>query len=90
MEHYGVQIDEIIERYPDKPEYLIFLLQDIQSSYGYISQDAMQQACDRTGVPLTQLTMSHKFLLDTGGAGMLSSFPCWFAVNTLQTKLSVK
>ena|GEM_PF-4336082 len=40
--------------------------------------------------PNGELTMSHKFLLDTGGAGMLSSFPCWFAVNTLQTKLSVK
>ena len=40
--------------------------------------------------PFVKLTMSHKFLLDTGGAGMLSSFPCWFAVNTLQTKLSVK
>lgn len=71
MSHYGVQIDEIIERYPDKPEYLIFLLQDIQSSYGYISADSMQLACDRTGVPLTQgysvATFYQSFRLDPSG-----------------------
>jgi NADH-quinone oxidoreductase subunit E len=71
MEHYGVQLDEIIERYPDKPEYLIFLLQDIQSSYGYISPDAMQLACERTGVPLTQgysvATFYQSFRLDPSG-----------------------
>jgi NADH-quinone oxidoreductase subunit E len=71
MEHYGVQIDEIIERYPDKPEYLIFLLQDIQSTYGYISADAMQLACDRIGVPLTQgysvATFYQSFRLDPSG-----------------------
>lgn len=71
MEHYGVQLDEIIERYPDKPEYLIFLLQDIQSSYGYISPDAMQLACERTGVPLTQgysvATFYQSFRLDPCG-----------------------
>ncbi|MDA8137460.1 MAG: NAD(P)H-dependent oxidoreductase subunit E [Desulfobacteraceae bacterium] len=71
MSHYGVQIDEIIERYPDKPEYLIFLLQDIQSSYGYISADAMQLACDHTGVPLTQgysvATFYQSFRLDPSG-----------------------
>ncbi|RJQ68390.1 MAG: NAD(P)H-dependent oxidoreductase subunit E [Desulfobacteraceae bacterium] len=71
MEHYGVQIDEIIERYPEKPEYLIFLLQDIQSAYGYISAQAMQLACDRTGVPLTQgysvATFYQSFRLDPSG-----------------------
>ena len=71
MEHCGVQIDEIIERYPDKPEYLIFLLQDIQSTYGYISQQAMQLACDRAGVPLTQgysvATFYQSFRLDPSG-----------------------
>lgn len=71
MNHYGVQIDEIMERYPNKPEYLIFLLQDIQSSYGYISPEAMQQACDQTGVPLTQgysvATFYQSFRLDPRG-----------------------
>lgn len=71
MDHYGVQIDEIIERYPDRPEYLIFLLQDIQSTYGYISPEAMQLACDRAGVPLTQgysvATFYKSFRLDPSG-----------------------
>lgn len=71
MSHYGVQLDEIIERYPDKPEYLISLLQDIQGSYGYISPEAMQQACDRTKVPLTQgysvATFYQSFRLDPSG-----------------------
>lgn len=71
MSHYGVQIDEIMERYPSKPEYLIFLLQDIQASYGYISPDAMQEACDQAGVPLTQgysvATFYQSFRLDPRG-----------------------
>jgi NADH-quinone oxidoreductase subunit E len=71
MSHPGVMLDEIMEKYPGKPEYLIFLLQDIQSNYGYISADAMQQACDRTGVPLTQAysvaTFYQSFRLDPVG-----------------------
>lgn len=71
MLQQNVQIDEIIERYPDKPEYLIFLLQDIQASYGYISPEAMQLACDRIGVPLTQgysvATFYQSFRLDPSG-----------------------
>lgn len=71
MSHYGVQIEEIIERYPDQPEYLIALLQDIQGNYGYISPEAMEQACDRTGVPLTQgysvATFYQSFRLDPKG-----------------------
>jgi len=49
-----VSIDDIIERYPGKPESLIFLLQDIQSAYNYISPVAMNLVCDHAGVPLTQ------------------------------------
>lgn len=71
MNLYGEQLVDIIERYPDKPEYLIFLLQDIQSSYGYISPEAMQEVCDRTGVPLTQgysvATFYQSFRLDPRG-----------------------
>ena len=71
MNPYGEQLEDIIERYPDKPEYLIFLLQDIQSSCGYISPEAMQEACDRTGVPLTQgysvATFYQSFRLDPCG-----------------------
>ena len=71
MEHQGIQMDYILDRYPGEPEYLIFLLQDIQSSYGYISAEAMQSACDRSGVPLTQgyavATFYQSFRLDPKG-----------------------
>jgi NADH-quinone oxidoreductase subunit E len=43
-----------MERYPGKPESLIFLLQDIQSAYNYISPTAMNLVCDHVGIPLTQ------------------------------------
>ena len=49
-----VDIDEIIERYPGKEEYLIFLLQDVQSAFRYVSPEAMELICDHTGVPLSQ------------------------------------
>ncbi|MBI4763316.1 MAG: NAD(P)H-dependent oxidoreductase subunit E [Deltaproteobacteria bacterium] len=49
-----VDIDDIIERHPGKPESLIFLLQDIQAAYNYISPEAMTLVCDHVGVPLTQ------------------------------------
>lgn len=54
MNREQVSIDDIIERYPGKPESLIFLLQDIQSAYNYISPVAMNLVCDHVGVPLTQ------------------------------------
>ena len=48
-----IDIDEIIERYPGKPEFLIFLLQDIQAAYNYVSREALDLVCDHTGVPLS-------------------------------------
>ncbi|MBF0120651.1 MAG: NAD(P)H-dependent oxidoreductase subunit E [Desulfobacterales bacterium] len=67
----GVKISEILERYPAKPEYLIFLLQDIQKQYGFISSETMEQICDRTGVPLTQAysvaTFYQSFRLEPKG-----------------------
>jgi NADH-quinone oxidoreductase subunit E len=49
-----VDIDDIIEKYPGKSESLIFLLQDIQAAYNFISPEAMNLVCDHTGIPLTQ------------------------------------
>ncbi len=37
-----------------KPDSLIFLLQEIQAAYNYISPEAMTMVCDHTGMPLTQ------------------------------------
>lgn len=51
MSPQAVQLDELIDRYPAKSEYLIFLLQDIQAAFGFISPEAMERVCDHTGVP---------------------------------------
>ncbi len=63
--------EEILNRYPGKPEYLIFLLQDIQSDCGYISPDAMQMVSDHTDVPVTQAysvaTFYQSFRLEPRG-----------------------
>jgi len=71
MEQNTVDIDEIMERYPNKPEYLIFFLQDIQSEYGYISQESMQELCDRIDIPLAQAysvaTFYQSFRLEPTG-----------------------
>ena len=71
MHHPGIVIDDILERYPESPEYLIFLLQDIQTSYGYISPESMQLVCDHTGVPATQAysvaTFYQSFRLEPQG-----------------------
>ncbi len=71
MNESVADMDDILERYPESPEYLIFLLQDIQSEYGYISKESMQDVCDRIGVPLTQAysvaTFYQSFRLDPSG-----------------------
>ncbi|MCG8566394.1 MAG: NAD(P)H-dependent oxidoreductase subunit E [Desulfobacterales bacterium] len=64
-------IDEIMDRYPSKPEYLIGLLQDIQEQQGYISREAMASASEHTRVPLTQAysvaTFYQSFRLEPPG-----------------------
>jgi NADH-quinone oxidoreductase subunit E len=66
-----VDIDDIIERYPGKPESLIFLLQDIQAAYNYVSPEALTLVCDHIGVPLTQAyavaTFYQSFSLEPKG-----------------------
>jgi len=57
----NIDIDEIMEIYPGKPEYLIFLLQDIQAAFGYIAPEALQLVCDHTGVPLSQAYSTATF-----------------------------
>lgn len=66
-----IDIDEIIERYPGKQEYLIFLLQDIQAAFKYVSPEAMELVCDHTGVSLSQAysvaTFYQSFSLEPRG-----------------------
>jgi NADH-quinone oxidoreductase subunit E len=64
-------IDDLMDQFPSKPEYLIGLLQNIQSQYGHISYDAMLLASEHTKVPLTQAysvaTFYQSFRLDPPG-----------------------
>jgi NADH-quinone oxidoreductase subunit E len=66
-----IDIDEIIERYPGRPEYLIFLMQDIQAAFNYISPEALTLVCDHTGVPESQAyavaTFYQSFSLEPKG-----------------------
>ena len=64
-------IDELMDQYPPKPEYLIGLLQDIQDHQGHISYAAMLLASEHTKVPLIQAysvaTFYQSFRLDPPG-----------------------
>lgn len=70
-----IDIDEIIERYPGSPEYLIFLLQDIQAAFNYVSAEALLLVCDHTGVPESQVysvaTFYNSFSLEPKGENMV-------------------
>lgn len=67
----AADIEEIMDRYPGTSEHLIFLLQDIQANYGFISQENMQAVCDHTGVPMTRAysvaTFYQSFRLEPKG-----------------------
>ena len=71
MRQSATDLDEIMDRYPDRPEYLIFYLQDIQEACGFIPQASMEEVCHRVGVPLTQgyavATFYQSFRLDPMG-----------------------
>lgn len=67
----GLEVEDIIEKYPQKPEYLIFMLQDIQKQFGYISPKNMDRISDYAGVPMTQTysvaTFYQSFRLEPQG-----------------------
>ena len=54
MKEQSIDIDDILDRYPGEPRYLISLLQDVQANYNYVSEENMSLVCDHVGVPLTQ------------------------------------
>ncbi|SPD71915.1 NADH-quinone oxidoreductase, E subunit [uncultured Desulfobacterium sp.] len=61
MKEQAETIDEILDRYPGEPRYLISLLQDIQAEHGYISREAMTLVCGHTGVPLSRAWAASTF-----------------------------
>ncbi|RJX34926.1 MAG: NAD(P)H-dependent oxidoreductase subunit E [Desulfarculus sp.] len=66
-----IDLDEIMERYPGRPESLIFLMQDVQAAFSYISPEALTLVCDYTGVPMSQAyavaTFYQSFSLEPRG-----------------------
>ena len=53
-EHYDI-VDEIIRHYGGSPDSLISILQDIQSEYNYLPEDALRQVAKRLALPLIQV-----------------------------------
>jgi len=49
-----LDINDILEKYPGEPHYLISLMQDVQSLYSYISPEHLDLICTHVGVPRTR------------------------------------
>ncbi|MFW6112679.1 MAG: NAD(P)H-dependent oxidoreductase subunit E [Thermodesulfobacteriota bacterium] len=47
-------IDSVLEKYPGQPQFLISLMQDVQSLYNYISPEHLDLICTHVGVPRTR------------------------------------
>ncbi len=54
MKEPHIDIDNILEKYPGEPRYLISVLQDVQASYNYISEENLNLVCDHIGIPVTR------------------------------------
>ena len=66
-----ISVVNILEKYSSKAEHLMPLLQDIQSNFGYISQEHMELICDYIGISLSQaysvVTFYQSFKLEPQG-----------------------
>ena len=48
-------IDAIIKKYNEKKEFLICILQDLQSRYGYLPKEALSRVAEKLNIPLIQI-----------------------------------
>ncbi len=55
IENSATGIEALIERYVEKKELLISLLQDIQSQFNYIPQDTLIRISQKLDIPLSQV-----------------------------------
>jgi len=55
IENSATGIEALIERYVDKKELLISLLQDIQSQFNYIPKDTLIRISQKLHIPLSQV-----------------------------------
>ncbi|MFH1372512.1 MAG: NAD(P)H-dependent oxidoreductase subunit E [bacterium] len=71
MTHDFNKLPEIIERYPQKPESLIAVLQDIQKEYHYLPCEALKETARVLDVPLSKVfsvsTFYNAFSLNPRG-----------------------
>lgn len=54
-------IKAILDGYPSQPRYLIEVLQDIQQTEGYLSEEAMRATSQRLAVPLIEVSRVANF-----------------------------
>ena len=71
MKHTLDELPEIFDRYPKDPSSLIMVLQDIQRTYHYLPCEALVQAAETLGVPMSKVfsvsTFYNAFSLNKKG-----------------------
>lgn len=55
MTHDFSNLDAIIERYPQKPDSLIMVLQEIQREYHYLPCEALTRTAEKLNLPLSKV-----------------------------------
>ncbi len=67
----GTLTHDIAAKYGKERRYLIRMLQEIQSTYGYLPQEALRVIANELGIPLTEVltvaTFYHQFRLEEPG-----------------------
>ncbi|MBQ8183302.1 MAG: NADH-quinone oxidoreductase subunit NuoE [Clostridia bacterium] len=51
----NLEIDAVLEKYPEPEESLIAVLQGVQDIYGYISKDAVEYITEKTNIPSSRI-----------------------------------
>ena len=69
-------VDSIIRKYDEKKEFLICILQDIQTKYGYLPKDALTRVAEQLNIPLIQVysvaTFFKAFSLEPRGKHLIN------------------
>ncbi len=75
MNHDLTKLPEIIARYPQRPESLIMILQEIQKEYRYLPCEALTETAKSLGLPLSRIfsvaTFYNAFSLNPKGRNIV-------------------
>ncbi len=75
MSHDLTKLPEIIARYPQRPESLIMILQEIQKEYRYLPCEALTETAKSLGLPLSRIfsvaTFYNAFSLNPKGRNIV-------------------